>query len=54
MSNDFKNKESFIADLAAPILEMLQPKDGEEILDLGCGDGSLALEIKKVEQMYKG
>lgn len=47
MSNDFKNKESFIADLAAPILEMLQPKDGEEILDLGCGDGSLALEIKK-------
>lgn len=47
MSSDFKNKESFISDLAAPILEMLEPKDGENILDLGCGDGSLTLEIKK-------
>lgn len=45
--NNFKNKENFIADLAAPILDMLQPQAGEEILDLGCGDGSLTLEIKK-------
>lgn len=45
--NDFKNKEYFISHLAAPILEMLEPKQGEKILDLGCGDGSLTIEIKK-------
>ena len=45
--NNFKNKEYFISHLAAPLLDMLDPKEGEDILDLGCGDGSLALEIKK-------
>jgi trans-aconitate methyltransferase len=53
-TENFKNKESFIADLAAPILEMLEPKEGEEILDLGCGDGTLALEIKKAGAKVQG
>ncbi len=46
-NNNFKNKEYFISHLAAPILEMLEPKEGEKILDLGCGNGTSSLEIQK-------
>lgn len=35
----------FVADLALPLLDMLAPAAGERILDLGCGDGALALRI---------
>lgn len=32
----------FVADLAMqPLLDLLAPKAGERILDLGCGDGEL-------------
>jgi trans-aconitate methyltransferase len=35
----------FVADLGAPLLEILAPKSGEVILDLGCGDGALTERI---------
>jgi trans-aconitate methyltransferase len=35
----------FVTDLGANILEWLDPKPGEEILDLGCGDGVLTAKI---------
>ncbi|MGM0584425.1 MAG: class I SAM-dependent methyltransferase [Pseudomonadota bacterium] len=32
----------FVSDLGAPVVALLDPKPGERILDLGCGDGALS------------
>ena len=31
----------FVSDLGAPVVDLLAPKLGERVLDLGCGDGAL-------------
>jgi len=38
---------SFVSNLALPVVELLDARKNEKILDLGCGDGTLAIEIKK-------
>jgi len=35
----------FVSDLGGPVLELLAPRAGERILDLGCGDGALTERI---------
>ncbi len=35
----------FVADLAMPVVDLLNPRLGERILDLGCGDGYLTAKL---------
>jgi trans-aconitate methyltransferase len=44
-SDRYARNARFVSDLAAPVVEMLAPRPGERILDLGCGDGALTEKI---------
>jgi len=38
----------FVSDLGMPVVELLQPRPGERILDLGCGDGVLTQKLIEI------
>lgn len=37
----YNRNARFVSELGLPVVELLQPRPGEHILDLGCGDGAL-------------
>ncbi len=43
----YKKHTGFVSELALPVVDLLAPQHGEKILDAGCGDGTLAVEIEK-------
>ena len=44
-SEGYAKHARFVTDLGSPALELLAPKPGERILDVGCGDGELTRKI---------
>ena len=43
--DSYAKNARFVADLGEPLMELLEAKRGELILDLGCGDGALTEKI---------
>jgi trans-aconitate methyltransferase len=41
----YQRVAGFVAELGRPLLDLLAPRPGERILDLGCGDGALTALI---------
>ena len=50
----YDDKHSFVWKLAAGVLELLEPKPGERILDLGCGTGHLTAKIAEAGSCVVG
>ncbi len=44
-AENYRKHARFVSELAMPAVDLLAPKSGEKILDLGCGEGTLGLEI---------
>lgn len=47
----YQRHAGFVAVLGQPVLELLAPRAGERILDLGCGDGALTAALAERAQV---
>jgi SAM-dependent methyltransferase len=53
-ANTYVKHAHFVADLASPVIELLNPQKGEHILDSGCGDGRLTKALQDLGCIVKG
>ncbi|MCA9041544.1 MAG: methyltransferase domain-containing protein [Planctomycetaceae bacterium] len=53
-ADDYQKRAAYVAQLGKSLIELLQPQAEEEILDLGCGEGTLTLELMKSGANVRG
>ena len=46
-AHEYRAKAGYVAELGMPAVELLNPQAGEDILDLGCGDGRLTATLRE-------
>lgn len=44
----YRANAAFVAELGKPVLDLLAPSATDRVLDLGCGDGSLTVELARL------
>ena len=42
---DYARHASFVVEMATDMVDLLAPRKGERVLDLGCGDGALTIKL---------